>query len=33
MDLPEITCNNITWIEVAWDQVWWSSFVEKIMNI
>jgi len=33
MDLQEVGCGNLDWIELAWDKNSWRSVVNAVMNL
>jgi len=33
MDLPELGCGDVEWIDLGQDRDWWRAFVNAAMNL
>jgi hypothetical protein len=33
MDLEEIGCEDVDWIDLAQDRNWWLAFVDMVINL
>jgi hypothetical protein len=33
MDLPELGCGGVEWIDLGQDRNWWRAFVNEVMNL
>jgi hypothetical protein len=33
MDLQEVGCGGMDWVDLAWDRYWWWAVVNTVMNL